>query len=341
MSIDKQKVGLALSGGGSRAIAFHYGVFESLHTLKVDKKIDVISSISGGSIIAALWNLYSRDWNIFTEKVEIVLREGLESAFIKKLCNVRWLISKISNFGLDPDGLADILDEKVFNNVKLNNIPDNPLLILNASEIKTGSNFKLSKKISGSYKTGNCTFTELLLSQAVAYSAAYPLMFSVKKVKINENISAYLSDGGAYDCLGANALMPDKVDEISILTQNCETIITSDASAPFMENRENLNRSIIDGLYASYLTSGHRNKSLIYNKLYLLNQSGKIPYLGTIKMDSRHPDLKFDWTQDDLNFIYNYPTNFKPVTGRALELLKKRGKESTDFIVTTYLKHLL
>ena len=57
---------------------------------------------------------------------------------------------------------------------------------------------------------------------------------------------AFLTDGGSYDCLGANALMPDKDEGMSILIQDCETIITSDASAPFLEDRQNLGRSIGD-----------------------------------------------------------------------------------------------
>lgn len=46
------KLGLALSGGGFRASLFHLGVFARLAELDMLKHIDVISSVSGGSIIA-------------------------------------------------------------------------------------------------------------------------------------------------------------------------------------------------------------------------------------------------------------------------------------------------
>lgn len=46
------KIGLALSGGGFRASLFHIGVFSRLAELDMLKHVDVISSVSGGSIIA-------------------------------------------------------------------------------------------------------------------------------------------------------------------------------------------------------------------------------------------------------------------------------------------------
>lgn len=335
----KKGVGLALSGGGSRAIAFHYGVLEAMHELGVDKKVDVVSAISGGAIIGALWNLHSEDWKCFSSKVELILREGLENPILDRLIHPILLISTICKLGIDIDVLAEVLDKKVFNFIKLHEITDRPLLILNAAELKTGTNFKFSKKISGSYKSNNC-LPELRLSQAVACSAAFPLVFRAKRLRLNENDDVCLTDGGAYDCIGANALMPDK-DEKSILVQNCETVIISDASFPYVENRKGLTRSIVNGLYASYGVASNRNRSMIYNKIYLLHQNKEIPFLGTIKMDSRHPDLNNGWDKKELAFINSYKTNFKPVTGKALEVIKNRGKESANLIINQYLSHLL
>ena len=48
-----KKIGLALSGGGYRAAAYHIGSLRALHRLGILDKVDVISSVSGGSITAA------------------------------------------------------------------------------------------------------------------------------------------------------------------------------------------------------------------------------------------------------------------------------------------------
>jgi len=51
------KTGLALSGGGFRSSLFHVGVLARLAELDLLRKVDVISSVSGGSIIAAYYYL--------------------------------------------------------------------------------------------------------------------------------------------------------------------------------------------------------------------------------------------------------------------------------------------
>lgn len=51
------KFGLALSGGGFRSALFHIGVLARLAEMDLLRRIDVISSVSGGSIIAAFYYL--------------------------------------------------------------------------------------------------------------------------------------------------------------------------------------------------------------------------------------------------------------------------------------------
>ncbi len=51
------KLGLALSGGGFRSALFHVGVLARMAELDLLRKVDVISSVSGGSIIAAYYFL--------------------------------------------------------------------------------------------------------------------------------------------------------------------------------------------------------------------------------------------------------------------------------------------
>ena len=49
----EKRLGLALSGGGFRAAAFHLGVFRKLHELGLLWKLDLITCVSGGSIAGA------------------------------------------------------------------------------------------------------------------------------------------------------------------------------------------------------------------------------------------------------------------------------------------------
>jgi predicted acylesterase/phospholipase RssA len=60
MATDKQqqKLGLALSGGGFRASYFHIGVLAQMAEQGLLRDVEVISAVSGGSIIAALYYLH-------------------------------------------------------------------------------------------------------------------------------------------------------------------------------------------------------------------------------------------------------------------------------------------
>ncbi|MBS1223690.1 MAG: patatin family protein [Proteobacteria bacterium] len=56
-AVQQQKTGLALSGGGLRASLFHIGVLGRLAELDLLRHVDVISTVSGGSIIGAYYYL--------------------------------------------------------------------------------------------------------------------------------------------------------------------------------------------------------------------------------------------------------------------------------------------
>lgn len=70
-------IGLALSGGGSRAIAFHLGCLRALHDRGILEKTTVLSGVSGGSVIAALYAYNDETFEAFEERVEALLAKGM------------------------------------------------------------------------------------------------------------------------------------------------------------------------------------------------------------------------------------------------------------------------
>src|SRR3546814_14805187 len=74
---ERIKIGLALSGGGSRAIAFHLGCLRALHDRGVLPKVSVLSAVSGGSVIAALYAYSVDSFAEFETQVLRLLRRGL------------------------------------------------------------------------------------------------------------------------------------------------------------------------------------------------------------------------------------------------------------------------
>ncbi|MEM1054746.1 MAG: patatin-like phospholipase family protein [Bacteroidota bacterium] len=101
---DSAKVGLALAGGGFRASFFHLGVYRRLAELDVLRRVEVLSTVSGGSIIGALYTLLLRerwlrkdktdgdperlsrqDYLCIVEEMEKTLRRGIQKNLRNRL----------------------------------------------------------------------------------------------------------------------------------------------------------------------------------------------------------------------------------------------------------------
>lgn len=61
----EKRLGLALSGGGYRAAAFHLGTLNKLAELNILDDVDVLSTISGGSITGTAYCLHKGDYQSF------------------------------------------------------------------------------------------------------------------------------------------------------------------------------------------------------------------------------------------------------------------------------------
>ena len=80
-----RNVGLAFSGGGSRAIAFHLGCLRALHDLDLLSRVEVISSVSGGSVISAMYAYSCDPFQKFDERVVELLRRGLQRGILREM----------------------------------------------------------------------------------------------------------------------------------------------------------------------------------------------------------------------------------------------------------------
>lgn len=73
----KTTIGIALSGGGSRAIAFHLGCLRTLHKHGILEECAVLSCVSGGSVIGAAYVTHRGSFDSFEQKITDILRSGL------------------------------------------------------------------------------------------------------------------------------------------------------------------------------------------------------------------------------------------------------------------------
>jgi NTE family protein len=84
LTVDEHCVALALSGGGSRAIAFHLGCLRALNDLGILQKMKIMSTVSGGSVIGALYAyVHHTSFEDFDAHVVSLLKRGLQWRIIR------------------------------------------------------------------------------------------------------------------------------------------------------------------------------------------------------------------------------------------------------------------
>ena len=91
-------IGLALSGGGSRAIAFHLGTLRALEDLGMLDDVDVISGVSGGSVTTGLLGYREDLFPLIDALMVDVLRRGLVKPSLLKLVHPKRSFSILLSF---------------------------------------------------------------------------------------------------------------------------------------------------------------------------------------------------------------------------------------------------
>ena len=87
-------VTLALSGGGSRAMAFHLGCLRALHDRGLLEKVRVLSTVSGGSVVGACLAYWGVDFAEFDRRMVGILRRGFNYSIARSVF-MSWETPKI------------------------------------------------------------------------------------------------------------------------------------------------------------------------------------------------------------------------------------------------------
>ncbi len=215
-------IALCLSGGGYRAMLFHLGTLWRLNELEYLPKLNRISSVSGGSItsgeLAMNWkNLQFNDQNCAMKFDEMVTQPIRRMA--SKSIDVSSVISGI--FGGVSNEVAKHYRDNLFGSATLQDLPDDPRFVFNATSLQTGVLWRFSKPYMGDWIVGLVMNPVIDLATAVAASSAFPPVLSPAILKLDPNSfhggedppppgvkypdfrqTIVLSDGGVYDNLG-------------------------------------------------------------------------------------------------------------------------------------------
>jgi NTE family protein len=237
---------LCLSGGGYRAMVFHIGVLWRLYEAGLLGGVKRISSVSGGSITAGLLGLYWKKLSFDPAQ--------LQADFVKEIVDpVRTLAGRTIDAeaiilglalpGRVSDRVAAAYEEHLFGTATLQELPDVPRFVINATNVQSGALWRFMKPYMRDYRVGEVRTPTVRLSQAVAASSAFPPVLSPVELRLDSNSftpnsgtdlqrppftsNVTLSDGGVYDNLG-----------LETAWKRYETILVSDAGGKLKAEEE-------------------------------------------------------------------------------------------------------
>ena len=240
------RLGLALSGGGFRAAAFHLGVLRALRRAGLLERVEVVSAVSGGALLAAAWVARGPlDFDAFEARMRAFLSRDLKRRVL--LAALR--PDRLARLLLDPaysitELLASVVDRELLGGRTLGSLAGvRPRLVVNATCVNHGTGWRFTPERIGDWilkTTDRDTLARFPVARAVAASAAFPGGLAPVVLRGAELFpgsadaprEVLLTDGGVDDNLGLQAL----------LSEECDSIVVSDGSFPFESDDRPLDR---------------------------------------------------------------------------------------------------
>ena len=178
---------LAFSGGGTRAAALSHGVMEKLRDTRITwegksksllDEVDVISSVSGGSFMAAYYGLF-RD-RLFDEEngfLDKFLYKDIQAELLKQLLNPLNLARLTSPTFGRIDLVAEYYNEAIFEKKTFGDLgaQGRPFLMINATNMSQGAGFTFTQD---QFDVLCSTLDPFQVGRSVAASSNFPIAFT-------------------------------------------------------------------------------------------------------------------------------------------------------------------
>lgn len=178
---------LTLSGGGTRAAAFSYGVINELNKYKLQgsgatllDEVDIISSVSGGSFASAYYAVYGKE-RFLNKFPEDVLALKIERNMILQIL-APWNLWRLSSWKYGRSDLADqYYGKQIFDNKSFKDLErKRPFVVINATDISLGAGFSF---IQDHFDRLCSDLDNVSISRAVTASSAFPVAFTPVTLK--------------------------------------------------------------------------------------------------------------------------------------------------------------
>lgn len=346
-------VGLALSGGGYKAAAYHLGALIRLEEVGALPKINRISSVSGGSIAAGFlgfkWDRLGLDpatgraRNFEQEFVE-PLREFLTEV---NLDVAEAVLGLLLPFRSGADGVAAGYAKHLFGKAAtLQSLPDEakgaPRFVLLATNYELNSLWRFSRAYAADYRVGRIDAPTFSLARIVAASSAFPPFFCPLEldlaghtVKATEGADcghgrflerALLADGGIYDNMGLEPLV-----------KRYGALLISNAGNEFDEESEprdwfNLLRRVIGMIHRQ--AENNRQRTLM-----ILARAGarKVAYWPLRNANRNYPDPSpVRLSDEEVAAVQAEPVRLWSLGAKAFARIANHGYSLCDSALRSY-----
>jgi len=359
-------IGLALSGGGSRAAAFHLGCLRALHDLDLLRRVRVVSGISGGSLLAALWAYGPADFAEFDTVTVALLRRGLlgptarralrPSAIGGNLAAAATAAASVARRTRRPvavrranrtDALAAALTDLAFGARTMSEVTHPGIdVVLTAADLRTSNAVRFGSARSSCSRYGTI-LEPIPVATAVAASAAYPVFLpAIERVYTFERGGqqrqehVLLADGGIYDNLGLSVLEPGRQTAFTPHVYDVPYIVSCDAGRGELALRSPhfLPLRLVRAFDVVYRRAQDAGRT----RLHEWAASGKID--GFVMAYLGMPDHRLPIPIADLvprERVAHYGTNFSPMSGHDLHAISTRGEQLIRSLLPLYCRQLL
>ena len=180
---DEVFIGLAFSGGGTRASSFSYGMLKALQEVTQSddnpggllKHVRLVTGVSGGSVTAAYFGLHGpAGMDVYRDKYLI---QNAEKYMSTSVWNPVTLARGLAGGVNSRKTFARFLDESILGGATFRDLwkRGHATTWLNASDVANNTPFVFTQE---TFDALCSNLADLPVSEAVAASAAFPLVFS-------------------------------------------------------------------------------------------------------------------------------------------------------------------
>ena len=362
-----KNIGMALSGGGIRAMLFHLGLFEWMAENGLFEQVKKVSTVSGASLcVGMIYSHNNLNWptsNDFLSKtlpsIKQALKADLQTSAICRLITSPCYWNKKVNI------IARTLEHTWGIYGEMAQLSGDAIWYINCTSFETGKRFRFSRENMGDYIIGYVENPKFSIAEAMAASAGFPMFIGPyvintrkftwtpsrhvdKRYSHHIYKTLHLWDGGIYDNLGLESVY--KPDNGGELGDGLEFLIVSNASAPIgIQARtkwlfhRNIKR-VLDisleqvaavrtrGVMEFIKTTGQGMYLKIGNSAAMITEKSSYP-------DELRPRLTdCCLSEEQTNYIMKYPTTLKKPNDSDFQMLLRHGYEVANCTFSCYQK---